>query len=104
MPHSVEMPAPVKGTMVAAAAMARLGRQPYATFTQEATHASWRTVPSTYVRCTADASIALVQQDWMAARCTHSESIDTDHSPFASRPAETAEIIARLMRDHQNGH
>ena len=84
--------------MTATANIARLDRQPFATFTQNATHASWRSVPSTYVLCTDDAAIHPTHQRLMAARCTHTESLPTDHSPFASMPVETAEIIARIAR------
>jgi len=84
--------------MAAAANTARLDRQPFATFTQEATHASWRSTPSTYVVCTEDAAVHHSHQRLMAARCTHVETLATDHSPFASMPVETAEIIARIAR------
>jgi pimeloyl-ACP methyl ester carboxylesterase len=84
--------------MIATANIARLGRQPFATFIQTATNAAWRSTPSTYVRCTEDAAIPLAHQDLMAARCTNVESLDTDHSPFGSMPVETAEIIARIAR------
>ena len=84
--------------MAATANVARLDRQPFATFTQEATHASWRTIPSTYVVCTEDAAVHHSHQRLMAARCTHTETLDTDHSPFASMPVETAEILARIAR------
>lgn len=84
--------------VVTGAHIARLCPQPIATVVQPATNASWRHVPSTYVRCTADAAVALSNQDVMAARCTNVETLDADHSPFASMPAETAEIIARIVR------
>ena len=84
--------------MAAVANIARLDLQPFATFTQEATHASWRSTPSTYVVCTDDAAVHHSHQRLMAARCTHVETLDTDHSPFASMPVETAEILARIVR------
>jgi len=84
--------------MCAVANIARLDRQPFATFTQEATHASWRSTASTYVVCTDDAAVHHSHQQLMAARCTHVETLNTDHSPFASMPVETAEIIARIVR------
>ncbi|MCU1395945.1 MAG: putative esterase [Ilumatobacteraceae bacterium] len=85
--------------MVGAANAARLCPQPLATMAQEATVASWRNLPTTYVRCTDDRAVALSHQDVMAARCTNIETLETDHSPFASMPIETAEIIARIVRD-----
>ncbi len=84
--------------MVSTANIARLSPQTLASMSEPATVASWRHVPSTYVRCLADAAIAVPHQDFMAARCSSVETLDTDHSPFASRPKETAEIIARIAR------
>lgn len=84
--------------MVTPANTARLCPQPFVTFTQPATGAAWRTIPSTYVRCTDDRAVAVAHQDVMAQRCTTIETLDTDHSPFSSMPVETAEIIARIAR------
>jgi len=84
--------------MAAVANIARLDLQPFATFTDCATRASWRSTPSTYVVCTDDAAVHHTHQQLMAERCTHVETLDTDHSPFASMPVETAEIIARIAR------
>jgi pimeloyl-ACP methyl ester carboxylesterase len=84
--------------MVSPANVARLCPQPLATFTQPATGAGWRQIPSTYVRCLDDQAVAVAHQDVMAARCTTVETLDTDHSPFSSMPVETAEIIARIVR------
>jgi pimeloyl-ACP methyl ester carboxylesterase len=80
------------------AAVARLCPQPFATFMQPATGAPWRTIDSTYVRCLRDGAIAVAHQDIMARRCRSVVSLDTDHSPFASAPVETAELLARLAR------
>ena len=80
------------------AAAARLGPQPGAVFVQTATGAAWRTIPSTFVRCTDDRAIAITHQDRMAARCATIVTLQTDHSPFASMPAETADIIEPLAR------
>ena len=77
---------------------ARLSAQPFATFTQPLTAAGWKSIPSTYIRCTDDQAIPIIQQDEMAKRCTTIETLDTDHSPFASMPAETAGIIAAIAR------
>lgn len=80
------------------AAAARLCPQAIASFVQPATGAAWRTTPSTYVRCTDDRAIAINHQDAMAARCSSVETLPTDHSPFASMPAETAALLVRLAR------
>jgi pimeloyl-ACP methyl ester carboxylesterase len=83
---------------VAAANTARLCPQPLATFLQPVTVAAWKTIPSTYVRCTEDEAVPLDHQDHMATRCGAIETIDTDHSPFASRTADTAAIIEAVVR------
>jgi pimeloyl-ACP methyl ester carboxylesterase len=82
------------------AAAARLGPQSIATFVQPVTGAAWRSTPSTFVRCTDDRTVAINHQDAMAARCATVVSLDSDHSPFASRPIETADLLERLAREH----
>jgi pimeloyl-ACP methyl ester carboxylesterase len=82
----------------AAAALPRLCPQPLATFTQPLTGAPWKTIPSTYVRCTLDGAIPITSQTIMAERCQHVVTLETDHSPFASRPVETADLLERLAR------
>jgi pimeloyl-ACP methyl ester carboxylesterase len=85
-------------TEVQQAAAARLCPQSIASFVQPVTGAAWRTIPSTYVRCTDDRAIAINHQDVMAARCQHVTSLDTDHSPFASMPVATADLLERIVR------
>ena len=52
-----------------------------------------------YVRCTRDRTIPIESQDQMLAEM-HSKwmikTLDAGHSPFASRPAETAEVLIEL--------
>jgi pimeloyl-ACP methyl ester carboxylesterase len=79
-----------------AAALPRLSPQPMATFTDAISGGSHSPIPSTYVRCLRDEAIHLTHQDAMAARCDTVHTIDTDHSPFMSRTAETAAILQRL--------
>ncbi len=78
--------------------VARLCAQPFATFTQPLTSAAWHTIESTFVRCTEDGAIHISHQDLMASRCTNIETLATDHSPFASMPAQTADIVERIVR------
>jgi pimeloyl-ACP methyl ester carboxylesterase len=78
------------------AAVARLSLHPISSLVQPVTGAAWRTIPSTYVRCTDDQAIPLPHQDAMATRCTNVVSLDTDHSPFASMPSDTAAILANV--------
>ena len=81
---------------VSAAAVQRLSPQPMATFGQPATGAPWKVIPSTYVVCELDNAIHPSHQRIMAARCGTVYSLNTDHSPFASMPQETANIIASI--------
>lgn len=83
----------------AAAAVARLSPQPFATFMQPVSGAPWKTIPSTYVRCTLDGAIPISSQTIMAERCGGDVvTLETDHSPFVSRPVETADVLERLAR------
>jgi pimeloyl-ACP methyl ester carboxylesterase len=83
---------------VAAAATARLDAQSLLTMTQPLTAAAWKTIPSTFVRCLRDEAIPISHQDVMAARCGNVETLDTDHSPFSSRTAQTADIIEQALK------
>lgn len=83
-------PAPVQ------AALARLSPQPMLNLGQPSTGDPRRTIPSTYVRCLRDQAIHIDHQDAMAARCDDVVTLDCDHSPFLSRVAETAALIARI--------
>ena len=82
----------------AAAAVARLCPQRTATFKQPATRASWRTVPSTYIRCLQDRAVPPAAQTQLAARCGEVLDIDTDHSPFLCAPSLLADLVAPLAR------
>jgi hypothetical protein len=53
-------------------------------------------VPSTYVVCTQDRAVHPNHQRIMAERCGAVHELATDHSPFMSMPAETAELIAGI--------
>lgn len=80
------------------AALPRLSPQPFATFAQPATGSPWRSIPSTYVACRRDNAVPFVHQEVMAARCGTTVILDTDHSPFASMPSETADLLASRAR------
>ncbi len=54
----------------------------------------WRRIPTTYVVCERDGAINAEAQRRMERRAGTVVSLDTDHSPFLSRIAETASIIA----------
>jgi pimeloyl-ACP methyl ester carboxylesterase len=80
-----------------AAAIPRLTAQPAVTMTQALEASALGSIPSTYVRCTLDGAVPIQQQDRMASRCDRIVTFDTDHSPFLSRPDETADVIADIM-------
>lgn len=81
------------------ASLARLSPQPMATVTQPVTGNGRDRVASTYVLCSRDDSVHPEHQRIMAARCTRTIELDTDHSPFASMTLETADILERLARE-----
>jgi len=56
----------------------------------------WRTVPTTYIVCERDQAVAPDMQRSMAKKAGRVESIDTDHSPFVSRPEEFYEILESI--------
>ncbi|KAF1046912.1 MAG: Pyrethroid hydrolase [Herbaspirillum frisingense] len=58
-------------------------------------------VPKSYIVCTRDRAIDPVLQRVMAARagCGRIKELDSDHSPFLSRPTETAEMLHRLITE-----
>lgn len=82
---------------VVTAALARLSPQPMATMVQPVTGSPRDTTPSTYVVCTLDRSVHPVHQQIMATRCTEVVTLETDHSPFASMPDATADVIERVV-------
>jgi pimeloyl-ACP methyl ester carboxylesterase len=83
----------------AAWAASRLGPQARAELEGTAPEAAWEEIPSTYVVCTRDRAVAPALQRVLAARCTTTIELATDHSPFLSRPTEMVEILAAITRD-----
>jgi pimeloyl-ACP methyl ester carboxylesterase len=55
---------------------------------------AWRTIPSTYVVAAADQAILVPFQELMARHAGEVVRWDCDHSPFLTRPAELAELLA----------
>ena len=82
----------------AEAAVARLGRQPVATFVQPATVAAWHDRPSTYVLCSRDNAIHPLHQAAMSERCGEVVTLDADHSPFTSATTAVVDVIERVTR------
>ncbi|MFM8305316.1 MAG: alpha/beta fold hydrolase [Actinomycetota bacterium] len=79
-------------------ASARLGRQNPATFGQPVRAAAWRTIPSTYLLCTADRAVHPAFQRVLATRTTDQVELATSHSPFFSAPDALADLLAGIAR------
>ena len=62
------------------------------------TAARFETVPRAYVECTADQAVSIAAQRRMqdALPCDPVFTLDCDHSPFLSRPAELARLLGGL--------
>ncbi len=58
---------------------------------------AWKDTPSTYVVCTADRALPVEAQRTMAQQATDIVEWPTDHSPFLSRPAEVARLLASYV-------
>ncbi|MYV99975.1 alpha/beta hydrolase [Streptomyces sp. SID3343] len=62
-------------------------------------HVSWRDTPSVYVAGRDDRAIAAPLVSRFAARCSASETWETSHSPYLSRPTAVADLIHRQRRN-----
>ncbi|MGY1639192.1 alpha/beta fold hydrolase [Geodermatophilus sp. SYSU D00742] len=82
---------------VAATAAARLRPVSRTVFRGVPDAVAWRTVPSTYVVCTADEVVHPERQRAMAARATHTLEWPCGHSPAASRPELVAALVAERV-------
>ena len=82
---------------MAAAAMARLADEPHGprSTPMRLTPDRWGSLPRTYVECTEDRTIPIASQRLMQAMSPGATvvTLDADHSPFLSRPAELAEAL-----------
>jgi pimeloyl-ACP methyl ester carboxylesterase len=56
----------------------------------------WRSIPTTYIVCERDRAISPELQHAMAMHAGRVEIMDTDHSPFASKPEEFGRLLAGL--------
>jgi pimeloyl-ACP methyl ester carboxylesterase len=77
-------------------ALARLRPVARGIFRARPEHTAWRDVPSTYVVCSDDRTVAPELERLMAARAEEMHEWDSDHSPIVSRPAEVAALLAGL--------
>ena len=85
-------------TEIAKAAVQRLSPQAMDSFAQPVNGSALGVAETTYVRCTKDNAVHPTHQEAFANRCNYELMIDTDHSPFLSRPAELADVIEPLSR------
>lgn len=78
----------------ARAAVAQLKAQPIKAFTDPVTEVAWRTVPTTFLMTLNDTIFPIEAQEGLAARAgSRVERLYSSHSPFLSRPKETADVI-----------
>ena len=78
-------------------AAARLRHQRWSSFRQPLTSAAWHDVRSTYVVLEKDDAIPPAAQEAMAVRASRVLHLKTSHSPFLSRPAETAALLHDML-------
>ncbi|PJK22027.1 alpha/beta hydrolase [Mycolicibacterium goodii] len=83
--------------VIARKAMAWLGYQSYASMHQELTATAWQVIPSTYIVCEADNAIPVARQEVFARNADAVKRLPTSHSPFLSRPAALAKLIAESL-------
>ena len=57
---------------------------------------AWQVIPSTYVVCTEDNAIPVVDQRALARRCTHVVEWQVSHSPFFAAPQLMVDLLAEL--------
>jgi pimeloyl-ACP methyl ester carboxylesterase len=81
-----------------AAAVARLGPHPLASFQQPVAGSPRATIASTYVKCTVDEAVHIDLQEELAERCGHVVTFECDHSPFLAMPAAVADVLEPLAR------
>lgn len=72
----------------------------YACHSSPLTHATWQTIPSTYLFCSKDNAVPTFVQEMMVNDFAkgveiRKEHVDASHSPFLSKPDETAAAIQR---------
>lgn len=81
-------------------AIAALRPHSYQVFHSRCTYAAWKNIPSTYLYCLRDAAIPISIQEKMVKETAQgfgiaTQVVDASHSPFFSKPEETALAIRR---------
>ncbi|KAF2161519.1 hypothetical protein M409DRAFT_69642 [Zasmidium cellare ATCC 36951] len=79
--------------------------QSYQVMHTPVTYAAWKHIPSTYIYTTQDAAIPLQIQQMMVETVAkgypiNTDTVDAGHSPFLSKPKETAEAIRRAAGEY----
>lgn len=74
-----------------------LGPQSLISMQQPLTRAAWHDTPSTYVIGERDAGLPVPMREKFGARLGNVRRMDTSHSPFYSRPAETAALLREAL-------
>lgn len=82
---------------VATAGIARLRATSFGCLTVAAGVAAWRDIASTYIICRDDHAVSPQVQEIMARRAQHVVELDTDHSPFLSKPKEFLDIVTHAL-------
>jgi pimeloyl-ACP methyl ester carboxylesterase len=81
----------------AAQAAAGLGPQSISSLEQPLTQAAWHSIPSTFVIGTKDLGAPFYQH--LAKRAQRVRSLESAHSPFLSRPADTAALLRQELAE-----
>lgn len=87
---------------VAERAAARLRPHSLDAFTEQLSAAAWRSTPTTYVVCEQDRAIPVAAQDSMSRSASSVVRISSGHSPYLSREAELAQLIAEVSGAEQH--
>jgi hypothetical protein len=86
---------------LAAAAVSRLVAEPHGPRGElmQLTAERWGSLPRTYLECTADRTIPITSQRRMQAMSPGARviTLDADHSPYLSRPAELADALEEAI-------
>ena len=65
-------------------------------YTQPPSAVAWRTIPSTYVVCTNDASLPVARQRAFAMQASDVVDLPTGHHPMLTRPELVADLLEQL--------
>lgn len=80
-------------------AAGELGPQSLVSMRQPLTRAAWHDTASTYVIGERDAGLPVPMREKFGARVGNVRRMDTSHSPFYSRPAETAALLREVLTE-----